>query len=44
MTQLATHGAAPKSIGRKVEKSVRSALQNRSVELLEAETFFCLAL
>ena len=27
-TQLATHGAAPKSIGREVEKSVRSALQN----------------
>ena len=26
--QLVTHGAAPKRIGRKVEKSVRSALQN----------------
>ena len=27
-TQLATHGAAPKSIGSEVEKSVRSVLQN----------------
>ena len=43
-TQLATHGAAPKSIGREVEKKVSGRrFKAQSVGLVEPETFFCLA-
>ena len=44
-TQLATHGAAPKSIRREVEKEfLGRRFKTRSTGLVEAETFFSLAL